>query len=45
MAAGMAKGVEIWDLHAEERELVPSDTFLPTSTEEGKLFLYILFLG
>lgn len=41
MAAGMAKGVEIWDIHAEERELVPSDTFLPTSTEEGKLFLYI----
>lgn len=38
MAAGMAKGVEIWDVHAEERELIPSDTFLPTSTEDGELF-------
>lgn len=37
MAAGMAKGVEVWDINSEERELVPSDTFLPTSTEDGKV--------
>ncbi|CAG9761774.1 unnamed protein product [Ceutorhynchus assimilis] len=36
MAAGMAKGVEIWDMNSEERELVPIDTFLPTSTEDER---------
>lgn len=36
MAAGMAKGIEVWDIYAEERELVPSDTFLPTSTEDER---------
>lgn len=37
IAAGAAKGIDVWDINAEERELVPSDTFLPTSTEDGKL--------
>lgn len=36
MAAGMARGVEVWDIYSEERELVPSDTFLPTSTEDER---------
>ncbi|KAL1517930.1 hypothetical protein ABEB36_001627 [Hypothenemus hampei] len=36
MAAGMAKGIDVWDINAEERELVPSDTFLPTSTEDER---------
>ncbi|XP_050312358.1 glycerol kinase [Anthonomus grandis grandis] len=36
MAAGMARGVDVWDIYAEERELVPSDTFLPTSTEDER---------
>jgi len=36
MAAGMAKGVEVWDIYSEERELVPIDTFLPTSTEDER---------
>ncbi|ENN73409.1 glycerol kinase [Dendroctonus ponderosae] len=36
MAAGMAKGVEVWDVHAEERDLIPNDTFLPTSTEDER---------
>lgn len=36
MAAGQAEGIEVWDLNAEERELVPTDTFLPTTTEDGE---------
>lgn len=40
MAAGMAKGVEVWDINSEERELVPSDTFLPTSTEDERDMRY-----
>lgn len=35
MAAGAAEGINIWNIYAEERELIPSDTFLPTSTENG----------
>nr|CAI5864887.1 unnamed protein product [Callosobruchus analis] len=36
MAAGAAKGIDAWDIYSEERELVPSDTFLPTSTESER---------
>lgn len=36
MAAGAAEGINVWNIYAEERELIPSDTFLPTSTENGK---------
>ncbi|CAH0545816.1 unnamed protein product [Brassicogethes aeneus] len=36
IAAGSAKGVEVWDVNSEEREIVPSDTFLPTSTEDER---------
>lgn len=36
MVAGQAKGVEVWNLNAEKRELVPTHTFLPTTTEDGK---------
>lgn len=36
MAAGQATGIDAWDLSEEYRETVPSDTFLPTTTEDGK---------
>ncbi|XP_030767741.1 glycerol kinase [Sitophilus oryzae] len=36
MAAGSAKGIEVWDINAEARESVPIDTFLPTSTEDER---------
>ncbi|XP_065162340.1 glycerol kinase 3-like [Atheta coriaria] len=36
MAAGQAKGIDVWDLDARNREVVPSDTFLPTTTEDER---------
>ncbi|XP_017785874.1 PREDICTED: glycerol kinase-like isoform X2 [Nicrophorus vespilloides] len=36
MAAGQAKGIDVWDLSAKDREIVPSDTFLPTTTEDER---------
>lgn len=36
IAAGQAEGINAWDLGQEFRETVPSDTFLPTSTEEER---------
>ncbi|XP_020288321.1 glycerol kinase-like isoform X2 [Pseudomyrmex gracilis] len=36
MAAGHAKGIEVWDLEGEEVETVPTDTFLPTTTPEER---------
>ena len=41
MAAGRASGIGVWDLESEERDVVPSDTFLRTTTEDGK-FLSVL---
>lgn len=41
MAAGAAEGINIWDIYAEERESIPSDTFLPTSTENGKILIIL----
>lgn len=38
MAAGAAKGIEIWDIRSGEAELVPIHTFLPTSTTNGKKY-------
>lgn len=40
MIAGSAKGIGAWDLSAEHRESVPSDTFLPTTTEDGKFLIF-----
>lgn len=37
MAAGHAEGIDVWELEGEEIERVPSDTFLPTTTPEGKI--------
>lgn len=37
MSAGHAEGIDVWDLEGEEVETVPTDTFLPTTTPEGKL--------
>lgn len=36
MAAGQAEGINVWDLNAQDREVVPSDVFLPTTNEDGK---------
>lgn len=36
MAAGHAEGIEAWEFEGEEVESVPTDTFLPTTTPEGK---------
>ena len=36
MAAGHAEGIEAWEFEGEEVESVPTDTFLPTTTPEGR---------
>lgn len=36
MAAGQAKGINVWDINAENHENVPIDTFLPTTTDEER---------
>lgn len=36
MVAGHAEGIDVWNLEGEEVEIVPTDTFLPTTTPEGK---------
>lgn len=38
IAAGRAKGIEVWDLTAEDREEIVSDTFLPTTAEDGRFY-------
>lgn len=43
MAAGQAEGIDVWDLAAEYRETVPSDTFLPTTTEDGMNFIFYTY--
>ncbi|XP_072400887.1 glycerol kinase 3-like isoform X1 [Diabrotica undecimpunctata] len=40
MAAGAAEGIDIWDINSEERQLVPINTFLPTSTESERDYRY-----
>lgn len=45
MVAGQAKGIDAWDITKEYSETVPSDTFLPTTTEDGNfLLLSLLFV-
>ncbi|XP_045478379.1 glycerol kinase [Harmonia axyridis] len=36
IAASQAEGIDAWDLNQEGREIVPSDTFLPTTTEDER---------
>jgi glycerol kinase len=36
IAAGQAEGINVWDWDAVDREVIPSDTFLPTTTEDGE---------
>ncbi|KAK9702408.1 FGGY family of carbohydrate kinase [Popillia japonica] len=36
MAAGSAKGITVWDLNAHDKEVVASDTFLPTTTDDER---------
>lgn len=40
MAAGHAEGIDVWEFEGEEVERVPTDTFLPTTTPEGKYYTY-----
>jgi hypothetical protein len=37
MAAGQAEGIGVWDLHKEPEVPVVHDTFIPTTTHEGKI--------
>lgn len=39
MAAGQAPGVDLWDLKAENYETVPTDTYLPTTTDDGNFLV------
>jgi glycerol kinase len=36
IAAGQAEGINVWDWDAVDREVIPSDTFLPTTTEDER---------
>ncbi|KAL3272652.1 hypothetical protein HHI36_014117 [Cryptolaemus montrouzieri] len=36
IVAAQAEGIEAWDLYQEGREVVPNDTFLPTSTGDER---------
>lgn len=36
MAAGQAKGIEVWNINAIDREIVAKDTFLPTNTDDER---------
>lgn len=45
MAAGQAEGIELWDMQAENHESVPTDTYLPTTTDEGRLIVIIKFIS
>lgn len=42
MAAGYAKGVEVWDI--DKIQAVPSDQFIPRICEDSKLTIIILTL-
>lgn len=44
MVAGQAEGINVWNLSEEFRETVPCDTFLPTTTEDGRVGFYSLLL-
>lgn len=41
MIAGQAKGIDVWDLNDEFVDTVPTHTFLPTTTENGKCVFVI----
>lgn len=43
MAAGQAEGIDLWDLHSEEREVVPTDAFLPTTADDGNYYMFFVF--
>ncbi|KAF5281407.1 hypothetical protein FQA39_LY17803 [Lamprigera yunnana] len=38
--AGLAKGIHAWDINADVKEAVPSDTFLPTTTDDERDLRY-----
>lgn len=42
MAAGSAAGIDVWDLTCMQP--VPSDTFLPSLSEDERLYIYSYFL-
>lgn len=35
MAAGQAKGIDVWDIQ-DQHDANPTHTFLPTTTDDGK---------
>jgi glycerol kinase len=37
MAAGQAEGIDVWDLYKEPEVPVTHDTFIPTTSHEGKI--------
>ena len=39
-AAGLAEGIDVWELEGEGVETVAMDTFLPTTTPEGILYRF-----
>lgn len=43
MAAGQAEGIDVWELEGEDVEIVQTDTFLPTTTPEGREKMSRLF--
>lgn len=44
MAAGHAEGIDAWELEGGEVETVPTDTFLPTTTPEGRRLSHLIML-
>lgn len=43
MAAGNAEGIGVWELEGEGIETIPRDTFLPTTTSEGRHFSDLMY--
>jgi hypothetical protein len=39
MAAGQAEGIGVWDLGKEPATPITHDSFVPTTTHEGKIIL------
>lgn len=41
MAAGQAKGIDVWDIQ-DQPDSNPTHTFLPTTTEDGKQNTFLM---
>ena len=42
MAAGMAKGVEVWTVQAEDKSQINTDIFEPAVDTHGKITFHLL---